>query len=207
MTTIVETVSFYRMFIYFKDIYITGQNLPRSSIIRAVSYITELVLRIFIYVSRNKFKLINMKLVVIYENVNGSKILNLKYKLLSLLFINDIFNFMLILFVCLKEAGSTAFEYSIIFVNDWALLSCVVPVLFCYYCSILISIFIEMKKKLFRMLEVDISNFYYMYDQYTDIINELNEILQPILFITFGTLFSWIFINTYIMIFITPVSN
>lgn len=202
----VEILSIHTHIQRFRVIHISETKISKSSIAYIISYILELMLRILMYMNRKKLNPINRKLIMIYDKATAGQTINLKFKLISVLIANDIIKISLILIYCNFKCffSSRALQAIIMFLSIWTLLSDVMPIIFCYYCQITLNILREIKKKLFIKKKVCVQKFYFMYDEFTETVAELNDLFQPVIFITFSSLLTWIFYDSYTLIFQNP---
>lgn len=202
LVAIIEIISGLVHSIRFLEIYNLEKKIGKACIALVVSYILETLLKFLMYTKRNKLNLISIKLLNVYNKASGGRMLNLKFKLVSFLFVNDLIN---IISLSLNWSfrsnnNNSTFNCVLEFITQWSLLSRIIPIIFCCYCYIIINVITEIKT-LLRKNEVNILNFHYIYDDLISVISELNEFFQSLIFITFCTLLTWIFYDSYNLIF------
>lgn len=206
----VETHNLYRVYIQFQSIYTFEGQKQNNKLLMIVSQMSEIILRIILYLKRNKLFAVNRQLVSLSKKINAGQILNLKFNLLILFFAND---FLIIMPLVMgritkqiRQSNFNAKKFISAFAFNWIMVTPIFPIIFCSYCIFLIQIGKTLKKELCSKTNVNISHFFYVYDEIISLITELNEIFQNTLFITLSAMLWWIFYDSYLLTFPTPKS-
>lgn len=127
-----------------------------------------------------------------------------KIKLVAVLIVNDIF---MIVDNKLEYRESYIspeqhpYIYLSNFVFNWIAMARLLSTIFSWYCYVLKEILAGNKKKVVSKVEANILKFYYMYDEITTEIGELNNVLQTLLLTLCSSLLWWIFFFSYKLIF------
>lgn len=209
LAIITESISFFHIFIQLQENYALNKIIGKNYIVLGVSFLLEFCLRMVVYFRRNKFNIINKKLVKIYCLITERSMPNLKGRLLLILFLNDFCNVSVHIYYVIVRIyffpRAVTIYYVGAFLFNYNMMTVIIPIYFCWYCFILNEVLGEMKIKL-RTHNINIHVFYRMYDAISDLILFINETFQTLMLLTFGVLLGWIFNDFYQTIFITQIS-
>lgn len=203
LATISEVFSFLYVFIRVQHSYALTKNIGKVEIILVIGHTLEVTLRFLLIVHRKNISQFNAKLLNIHEIYSKRNFSGLKYKIFLILVFSDLitlFYVFLLIYSHISWLSSNKFYYVLFIIFNWQMMTLTVPALFCWFCFILNNIFQEMKNHLLRQ-DINMQKLNNDFDKTANLLILINKTLHNMLLITFFVLLSWIFQESYQLIF------